>query len=485
MSRTSILFLSVVAAAILVGACGSADDGPDGPSPTSQPDAGPDWDQNETPDCCAPSPTLCDSLQCLSEAQPGDVVQLAANMSGGVPLGPLTVPAGVTLEGDPSLVIATNGPGAVVIAQTDAEVGFPTVVRNLTLRPKRGVGLLVLGNGSFVGSGLTITVDAGIGVVAEGPKQFSLRDSQIRGAEGLDILRKERFPVVAINRPIIGLALSKLGNLQLHDVTVEHFIGVGALLLQSNGRWEGGRIGEQVGVGLFVHGGALAAENLSIDRNAASSSLLPALTSFGVIAAGAQLTSQNLRIYQNDGLGLVHAQSSGEHETLLVADNGRIGLSLQAAARVTLRKSSLTGNTGVGLLARAASSLTVEDSTIRATKTLPVGRVAERLGDGLELVMPIDRLRLSHVKFVDNVRAACVLHGSAPGPRGSMEISQVSIGGEGAMGLVVQGHERLGQLGLSGLAEPTRRGRAGGPPRDGRHRRDPHARTARGLAGRQ
>lgn len=428
MSRSRWIVASVVVSSLALAGCSSDSNGTL-PPPTMR-DVGPEAGQM----------MHCSNLQCLPSAKPGDVVQLAPDMNVRGPLvGPLTVPAGVTLDGDPSIEIVTTGPGAVLIVQTDDESGYPTVVRNVTLRPKRGVGLLVLGNGSFEGHGIQITVDAGIGVVAEGPKQFSLRDSQIRGAEGLDLLRKERFPVLSINKPIIGLALSKLGNVQLKNVTVEHFIGVGALLSQSNGRWEGGRIGEQVGVGLYVHGGQLALENLAVDRNAASSTLFPSLTSFGVVVGGgAQLQSKKLRISQNDGLGLVHAAGTGLHEELLVADNGRIGVSVQATGRVTLQKSSVARNSGVGILARGAASLRVEDSTVSGTKTLPEGR-AERLGDGLQIVMPIERLHLARVHFLDNARAACVLHGSAPGPRGSMEISAVSIGGKGAMGLVVQG----------------------------------------------
>lgn len=384
-------------------------------------------------------PAVVALLAELAKARPGDIVTIDGDL---LVNRPIEVPAGVTLRGaSPEISVTTTAAGAVVIAMCNDESAFPTKVENLTLAPVRGVGLLVRGNGTFEGKRLRVDVTAGVGVAIEGPKIVKLSESVIRGTTSVLDLASQTFPVQSIKVPVIGLAVSQVGDLQLADVDVKNFMGFGALLSQCNGSWQGGQVLEHVGVGLFVRGGVLSLGGLRFDRNAVANPLQPALLTAGlIIAAGAKVQSKNLDITQSEGMGLLQAAGSSEHEDLLVADLADIGVRVQDGGTLVLRKSTVARSHGVGIFAKGAGVVELEDSVVRDTKPMPVGRVADQLGDGLEVVMPATAMKLTRVSFIKNHRAACVLHGADPGARShAMVVDDVEIDAAGAYGLIVQG----------------------------------------------
>ena len=378
-------------------------------------------------------------IKALHDAQAGAIVTVPSNI---IINRPLLVRGGVTLRGaTPQVSVTTTGAGAAVIAIANDESGFVTTVEELTLAPVRGVGLLVRGNGTFEGKQLQVNVTAGVGIAIEGPKIVKLSDSRVRGTTSLVDLASQTFPVESIKVPVIGLAVSKVGDLRLTKVDVEHFMGFGALLSACTGSWKGGLVLEHVGVGLFVRGGDMLLEGLRLDRNAAANPLQPALPTVGlIIAGGAKVKSTNLDITQTEGMGLLQADGSSQHEDLLVADLTDIGVRVQDGGTLVLRKSTVARSHGVGVFAQGAGIIELEDSVVRDTKPLPVGRVADQLGDGLEVVMPATAMKLNRVSFIKNHRAACVLHGADPGVRShAMVVEGVHIEAGGAYGLVVQG----------------------------------------------
>lgn len=450
-----LLVLALASTLLVLGACGDASDAK---GPTKQdagprdrgassdlpsfetgvvpPEAGTDGGAELGDQGVPGGPAVVALFEELAKAKAGDIVTIDSDL---LVNRAIEVPAGITLRGaSPKISVTTTGAGAAVIAVTDDESLFPTKVEDLTLAPVRGVGLLVKGNGTFEGKQLQVNVTAGVGIAIEGPKIVKLSDSRVRGTTSVVDLASQTFPVESIDFPVIGLAISGVGDLQLTNVDVEDFIGFGALLSKCNGSWKGGMVLEHVGVGLFVRGGDLLLSGLRLDRNAASTTKSALPTVGLIIADGAKVQSVNLDITQNEGMGLLQADGASQHDDLLVADSTEVGVRVQDGGTLVLRKSTVTRSHGVGIFAEGAGIVELEDSVVRDTKPMPGAPVADQLGDGLEVVMPATTMKLTRVSFIKNHRAACVLHGPDPGARThAMVVDDVDIDAGGAYGLIV------------------------------------------------
>jgi hypothetical protein len=380
----------------------------------------------------------------LERAQAGDIVSLSA----GTYPGPLKLKAGVTLESDGSGEVIIQGPPmkGCLLVQTAAESG-PTLVRNITLRAKRGAALAIGGNGEFVGSKLKVEVDAGVGIASEGPRKISLEQVTIRGTQALELLRQKPFPLLATATPVIGLLVSKVEQLDLQELQISAFAGFGALIHEvKQGSWTKGGVEQTVGVGLYVGGGELALTDVRLDGNLASrqqQALVPAAL---MLAGNAIVTTTRLGVMGNAGIGILHGPAVSFHTSPTIWNNERVGLRLHGG-ETTLRDASVERNRGAGLLLRGGGRLEMNSARVVGTRPLLVregqGRqVKASFGDGLQLVMTKDkltRLILRNVDFIDNARSGCLLHGADPGAGSrALHIEDVGIWGKGAWGLVVQ-----------------------------------------------
>lgn len=381
--------------------------------------------------------------QLLRDALPGDSVSVRQ----GTYKGPLTVPAGVTLQGDGSGRVVIEGPpkDACVLVETDPEAG-PTVVRNVTLRAKRGAALAIAGKGELEGQELEIEVEAGVGIAAEGPRRIMLKNVAIRGTQALGPLRDKAFPLSGRFTPVIGLLLSKIEQLELEQLSITGFAGYGALLHDCKGSWKQGGVEQTVGVGLQIAGGQLALENVKLAGNLASRQPSALVAAALVLSGDAVVTTTGLVVLGNGGIGVLHGAAVSVHDESSIWNNERVGLRLQGG-EATLRKAGFTGNHGAGLLLRDGGRLELTASTVSGTLPLLVregatpGFATPTLGDGLHLMMGTKptQMVLRDVSFVDNARSGCLLHGTDPGARSrAIQIENVSISGKG-YGLVAQG----------------------------------------------
>ncbi|MCK5800878.1 MAG: hypothetical protein KAI47_27005, partial [Deltaproteobacteria bacterium] len=259
----------------------------------------------------------------LKEAKAGETVSLSP-ATNGVPLvievdEPLIIKAGVTLanKGTGEITIKAPAKGGCFRVETDAEVPVPTVIKGLACEVTRGAGLIVRGSGEFRGEELQFQVKAGVGVAIEGVKHVTLKNVQITG-EQLAGDRKVAFPLLATDRPLIGLIASHVQMLDIESVEVDGFTGIGALLYETTSTWTTGSVANTVGVDVFVHGGKATLNGLSIATNVASNN--PLLLAAGLVASGgATVETTKLTIKDNEGAGIVADHATMKHDDLLVA----------------------------------------------------------------------------------------------------------------------------------------------------------------------
>lgn len=391
--------------------------------------------------CCASLALACNS----TDAEPED--ETTRVLGDGIH-GPQRVPAGGSLEGqhDGQATVESGDTGAAVVVDTAR--GQTTVVRGVNIRSRGGVGLLVRGDGVFVGEGLVIDCEAGFGVAAEGLERFELSNSIVRGNITLEEVPGLGFPLDGSLAPIVGMALSRVEEADIDQVTVSGFGGFGTILVDSSVGWSGGAIKGNVGIGLFAEGGKNRLEGLEISDTWAPQLGL-AFPAYGaVVKGGASVDAVDLRVAANEGVGILQHEASGRFERLVAQDNDDVGLwvqhvegtAQQPGAAVLGEGTDLSRNRGGGMFVLDAAGVDLRDVTVTATgerSVVSTESVLATMADGIQIAGLRGDLTIRNTSLNDNVRVGLLLSG-APPAGATVDIDGVDIAGDGAYGMIVQ-----------------------------------------------
>lgn len=361
--------------------------------------------------------------------------------------GPQRVPAGGTLEGEHSgeASVESSDSGAAIVV--DTEPGKTTTVRGINVYASGGVGILVRGGGRFVGENLVVNCSIGVCVAAEDLSEVDLGSVDINGGVTKEIVPDLVFPLPAAEAPIIGLAMVNVANSNLSNVWIEGFGGFGVISVESRISWTAGAIEKNVGVGIMQHGGAVELNDVEVTETWAGE-IGNAIAPFGVVLTAGSLNTNNFRVANNDGVGLVQDNALSEHTRLTVEGNGDVGVWVQntpgdltvPALRIHGEGNVIRQNLGGGVFALRSGGIDIEgldasNMLVRQIATSDIG-LAE-MADGVQITEPAGSVRLANVTLNENARVGLLLNGVLPAGA-TVDITGVSITGSGTYGMLVQ-----------------------------------------------
>ncbi len=298
------------------------------------------------------------------------------------------VPAGVTLRGPSVLTLGNES----VVLQTSA--GLTTSLENVRIESDR-LAVLTEGDGTARVDGVTIEPNRGVGIALGSATSEVLR-SEIRG----NVTRANRddprwLNVRASDDATHGVVVSR-GQVTLRMVTILGFASVGLALGIGLAGMESGplqaelsdsRVGEGLGIGIAARGESLIMENVSVSDIWSGVRGWP---SYAVLLDGPSTSSNQLRIQQVDGYGLVALAGDGMHAGLSVEQTGDVGVWVGRSVQMTIMgPDARIVNTGfAGLLAVDAAMVRMDNvtiDTVRAERRTVGVRGAIEVGDGLNL----------------------------------------------------------------------------------------------------
>lgn len=362
--------------------------------------------------------------------------------------GPQRVPAGSSAraESPGGATIESNDTGAAVVVETAP--GKTTVVSGLNIRARGGVGLLVVGEGNFVGENLDIECATGICVAAEATNRFELTDSVVYGTVTEASIPNLVFPLPADQAPVVGIALARIGEAIVSNVDVYGFGGFGAISVATNATWNGGSISRNVGVGFMQEQGTATLDGVTVEQTW-NSEIGTGVLSFGAVVTNqGLLRTRNALFGNNEGWGVVQSDASSDHTDIEVRDNKNIGLWVQdsigsadqPALRVTGSSSWFHGNLGGGIFMLNSGFVELRDlrassSILRTVATSDMS--VEEMADGLQITDLQGDLTLRDVTLADNERIGLLITG-APPQSAAIDIGGVSITGDGQLGMITQ-----------------------------------------------
>ncbi|MEQ8458980.1 MAG: hypothetical protein RLO52_29290 [Sandaracinaceae bacterium] len=379
---------------------------------------------------------LCDasSLQAALDAagEGGRVRAGDCRIEGG-----LRIPPGVTLEGAEETVLAPGADASIVLQAGPTE----TTLRGLRVEALGGVGVQLGGEGAAAVEDVIITVDRGVGLVAEGVARLRVTRVSVEGA--VDAAAAMTLPDTATPERggSYGLWLVDVGTeaapAELSDVDLRDVGPWGGVVASSQVRWTGGDVEGVTGTGVLVQGGAVSLEGVRVATLRQGIQLAPA---YGLASVdGAALETRGLVVTDGEGVGVIHAGGEATHAALSVVGQRRGGVRAQADATLRLGEGSvLTANGLAGVLA-VGGSVDVDGLEITGT-VLTSALVGETIradvGDGLQLTGV--RGSLASVIVRDNARIGLLIDVGAIGI-GALSLTDVTAGAEGsALGAVAQ-----------------------------------------------
>lgn len=368
--------------------------------------------------------------------------------------GSLSVAAGVTLAGESGATLAVPGPAAVgvelgagarveglrieadgraaVVARADASIA------DLEVDLRHGLGLY-LADGTIDVQDVTLTgpvteANAGdatwVNVVAEPDATMGCTVASCACAPGTIVSSTEvcdsRGEVVTW-APTIGI-YARGATLTLTNVGVAGIARYGVVADDATLTWSGGEVSDVVGVGLLLRGGSSDLGGVTVSRAVSG---LRGVPSYGVLTTGGHdQSTRRLAVRAGERFGLVSLDGRGDHEDLVVADNGDVGLWVSGSEGFsTGGTSAVEGNGLAGVVVIDSSGVLLEGLRVAATAsvTRSVGTFGvQTIGDGVQLVGANEAL-LRDVTIADNARVG-LLADVVPG----LSFENVEVGASGS-----------------------------------------------------
>ena len=362
--------------------------------------------------------------------------------------GPQRVPAGSTLEAEHEgeAIVESDETGAAVIVET--EPGKTTTVRGVRIISHGTVGMLVVGGGAFVGEDLSIECDRGVGLVAEGPSDFHLSDTVLQGDITEARVPTLAFPLDGSEAAILGMALSRVASADLGNVDVRGFGGFGAVVVQSDVTWNRGNVAGNVGVGVIIENGHGSLSDVAI-RDTWAGQVGLAIPAYGaVVSKGGLFETANVKIVDNDGIGVLQDNARAIHRDLIVTGNLDVGLWTQHAMGTLAEPAlvvegsatSLSGNRGGGLFVIESGGIDIRDAGASGAlerNVVSTESVLATMADGVQITTLMGDLSLRNLRLDDNARVGLLLNGPRPASA-SVTMEGIQIGGLGAYGMIIQ-----------------------------------------------
>jgi hypothetical protein len=408
-------------------------------------------DENDNGGACSDEACLHEQL---SEASPGDTVELKA----GTFEGSFSLPAGVTLKGagSGSTTLKFLGEGPVLEAPTAG--GGTTKIQGLTIEAGAGGG--ISSEGSCSGGtdalelkDLSIASTGGVGLQVW--EACSVKADNVDFTGNVDSENKNGIPVDPdkTRYAVVGMALVKVGQADLTQVTATGFAAYGVVLYETTTVWDGGEVQELVGTGIQADGGSADAGEVVVTlRNLTVHHVWKGATpyGFGVVASnGVHLVTENVTIENNDTAGLMMDNATGDHKDSKIRSNKNRGVWLQhcnlprAGETQTViihgQNTDLDENHGVAVGIYKSKNVSISDGHINNThKTImPTESGGDtQIGDAIE-IFESDQLTFTDLTLDNNERAGIVLDGGTLATT-NVTFTNVQISGEGDRGFVHQ-----------------------------------------------
>ena len=373
----------------------------------------------------------------LDTAAPGDTVSLGACTIAG----PLTVPAGVRLQGagsDQTTVSAGDRSRAVTLLPGEP----PATVADLAVESDGCAGIVAVGAGRVAIESVEVRASRGVGVALEGLSGADIRAVDVRGpidAATADTVSPPRPPFGCGSSPLAthGIVLVDVAGASLSAVTVEGLAAFGVVAVRSTIAWTDGSVSDGLGAGFEILGGSAQLDRVTVSgmRHGAG-----ATESFGgVIAGGADVTTTDLVVDGNAGFGLLHDGSSAVHTGLSALDNGFAAAWAQSmTAFEIVGASTLEDNAFAGVVAIDSTGVVlrggVVSGTVEGVRVSGVRTV--RAADGVSLVS--SDATLEGLELVSNDRVG-VLVDLGGGSSASVALDGVAVDGTGTeLGVIGQ-----------------------------------------------
>ncbi len=424
---------------------------------------------------CGDEEALCGGAAsgALATATPGAVVTLGDCAVEG----PLRVPAGVTVRGTTGSVITAPAGGAAVVL-----AGGPSasVLEDVTVRSSGVVAVYAQGDGSATVRGVRVLAEQGVALAATEGVSLQVVSSELRGPVTPANADDPRFLRVVGAAPPPGecqgcdcqpgetredglvcdpegrwAAVTATYGLYLLGVTAEldgldvgGFASAGAVFVDSDVTWRGGRVAENLGLGLRQSGGTARLEDVEV---ANTWSGLRGTAPYAVASTdGAELSSVRMALLDNDRYGLLSLGGTGDHEDLVAERNGDAAVWVGASASFSLRGAgtALCDNRFAGFVAVDSTGMRLDDVTVERTQASvrsvgALGRV--EIGDGLHLVGSTSAVDVQRVELTENARAGVVVDFGMTDGAG-LRFTDVTVAGTGSQLGAVAGVAMSGTL---------------------------------------
>ena len=381
----------------------------------------------------------------LADALPGDIIEAEP----GTYPGPFEIPEGVTLKataaGGVRLVFDETG----YVVKMHSYDSPPTSLQDIDIESKASVAIMMVGNNDVMLKNIEVKCFKGFGLAAENLSGISMDTVDLVGR--IDQTNSISYPIDPKVYPAIGVIFSSVADVQMQGVDISGFAGFGAIMNATSGSWASSKIADNIGVGVLLDGGNVVLNNMDISRienckqlNCSSSNEVYALATVG----GNVLTSTNLNIIDNGGIGLFMYQSSGELADLDVSDNKKMGIWLQEVSGSGVRKgfslkgenNTIENNLGAALVAHSSGDIEIEDTSLSTTLLYPISETelgSEDWADGIQVVNLAGDLSLKRLTMDNNERIGLLLHGKA-NENATITIEDLVISGGGEFGFRAQ-----------------------------------------------
>jgi hypothetical protein len=386
--------------------------------------------------------------EALEKAGSGDTVRLeAGNFEGS-----FNIPAGVSLIGDAGggSVLSFQGEGPVLEVPTEA--GKTTLIQDLTVEGGASGGLNADGGGNLEISDLQVSVSGSVGVMVKGLASLTVANLDLTG----NVTEADKDGVPIDPDPdryaIVGLALVKVGQADISQVTAQGFAAYGVVLYESPTVWDGGEVHHLVGTGIQAAGPVeVTLKNLRVHH------IWQGATPFGygiVASHEVHLVTESVTVEDSGLAGMLMDHATGLHTDIKISRSGSRGIWIQhckpktkvldaTAVEFTGLENQLDDIRGVAFGVFMSEGISLSNAQINETKKITMaalGAGEAEIGDGIELIGS-NNLEFNDVTLNNNERAGVVVDGRTEELNESdttVAFNNVEISGDGDRGFAEQ-----------------------------------------------
>jgi hypothetical protein len=373
--------------------------------------------------------------EALATAMSGDTIRIGECEV----TGSFTVPAGTRLQGESrteSKVIGEEG-----LAVLRAEGAGQVEIDNLSIRSPGRAAIYSSGEGERVFHELNIETTLGAGIAVEGSAYLSMNSVALTGP--VTVANASAVPnnAVPASHATHGLILVGVHSANLDSVTISGFAGTGALFVTSTVTWQSGSSSDNLALGIGIESSDVTLNEVAACRTFQGSILLPA---YGVVTRSSTLTSDRLRLCENEGYGLLALNGRAVLANIDATNNDNAAVWAQNVRTLEL-SGTILRNSFAGLVLVETEEAIVHDASIGETisATRVIEGVPYQIGDGVQVVRSTAGTVLRDVTLEDNERTGVLFElAGTTITAASLDRVSVSVATQTARGVVAQNGPR-------------------------------------------